>query len=230
MSDDGKLVVTVEDAEGTAMSDTLIALHRVPRVLAATLAYEHCGVETATALFRINRSPEIPCEEAQSRPSTDATSSRPRRSPRPPPAGISIPALAAKKEDAAAPAENATAVRWDKAACRFCGTGCSVLVGVQNGRVVATRAIGSPGQSRPELHQGLLPVQDHVRRGPPHPPAAAHEGRQVQQGRRVPPITWNQAFDIMAEKWKTALKDRGRLVAMFGSGQWTIWEATPPPS
>ena len=29
MSDDGKLVVTVEDAEGAAMSDTLIALHRV---------------------------------------------------------------------------------------------------------------------------------------------------------------------------------------------------------
>ena len=41
MSDDGKLVVTVEDAEGAAMSDTLIALHRVPQVLAATLAYEH---------------------------------------------------------------------------------------------------------------------------------------------------------------------------------------------
>ena len=41
MSDYGKLVVTVEDAEGAAMSDTLIALHRVPQVLAATLAYEH---------------------------------------------------------------------------------------------------------------------------------------------------------------------------------------------
>ena len=41
MSDNGKLVVTVEDADGAAMSDTLIALHRVPQVLAATLAYEH---------------------------------------------------------------------------------------------------------------------------------------------------------------------------------------------
>ncbi len=28
-------------------------------------------------------------------------------------------------------------VNWDKAPCRFCGTGCSVLVGTQNGRVVA---------------------------------------------------------------------------------------------
>lgn len=41
MSEDGRLVVTVEDAPGAAMSDTLIAIHRVPQVLAATLAYEH---------------------------------------------------------------------------------------------------------------------------------------------------------------------------------------------
>src|SRR4030095_7928334 len=30
-------------------------------------------------------------------------------------------------------------IRWDKAPCRFCGTGCSVLVGTQNGQVVATQ-------------------------------------------------------------------------------------------
>ena len=41
MSDDGRLIVTVEDAHGAAMSDTLIAIHRVPQVLAATLAYEY---------------------------------------------------------------------------------------------------------------------------------------------------------------------------------------------
>ncbi|GAB2180452.1 hypothetical protein DLREEDagrD3_06750 [Denitratisoma sp. agr-D3] len=41
MSADGKLVVTVEDTPHAAMSDTLIAIHRVPEVLAATLAYEH---------------------------------------------------------------------------------------------------------------------------------------------------------------------------------------------
>jgi len=41
MSEDGKLIVTVEDAPGAAMSDTLIAIHRVPEVLAATLAFEH---------------------------------------------------------------------------------------------------------------------------------------------------------------------------------------------
>ena len=30
-------------------------------------------------------------------------------------------------------------IKWDKAPCRFCGVGCSVLVGTQHGRVVATQ-------------------------------------------------------------------------------------------
>ncbi len=44
---------------------------------------------------------------------------------------------------------------------------------------------GCAGQSRPQLHQGLLPVQDHVRRGPADPADAAHEERQVRQERRL---------------------------------------------
>ena len=48
-------------------------------------------------------------------------------------AGITIPgvtqALATSKD----------VIRWDKAPCRFCGTGCSVLVGTREGRVVATQ-------------------------------------------------------------------------------------------
>ena len=58
MSADGRLVVTVEDAPGAAMSDTLIAIHRVPQVLAATLAYEHSDAHLSTQ-------PDSPCEEAQ---------------------------------------------------------------------------------------------------------------------------------------------------------------------
>ncbi|MFK4581908.1 nitrate reductase NapA [Bradyrhizobium ottawaense] len=39
------------------------------------------------------------------------------------------------------------------------------------------------------------------------------------------PVSWTEAFDIMEVKWKEAMKKRGpNGVAMFGSGQWTIWE------
>ena len=138
-------------------------------------------------------------------------------------AGIPMPVVA----QGTAPAADADGVKWSKAPCRFCGTGCGVNVAVKDNRVVATH--GDPqgrGQPRPQLRQGLLPVQDHVRRGPPDDAAAAHEGRQVRQGRRVrAACRWDQAFDVMAEKFKRALKEKGpTAVGMFGSGQWTIWE------
>lgn len=50
-------------------------------------------------------------------------------------AGIGIPVVAEAQQGSG----GSTKVRWDKAACRFCGTGCSVLVGVQEGRIVATQ-------------------------------------------------------------------------------------------
>jgi len=59
MSADGRLIATVEDAAGAAMSDTLIAIHRIPEVLAATLAYEHNDTY-------LSNQPDSPCEEAQS--------------------------------------------------------------------------------------------------------------------------------------------------------------------
>ncbi|WP_374486070.1 nitrate reductase catalytic subunit NapA [Zoogloea sp.] len=143
-------------------------------------------------------------------------------------AGVSLPALAAKKDAAPAPADtgNANAVRWDKAPCRFCGTGCSVLVGVQNGRVVATQ-----GDPDAPVNRGLNCIkgyflskimygEDRLTR----PLLRMKDGKYSKDGEFMP-ISWNQAFDIMAEKWKAALKAEGPgSIGMFGSGQWTIFE------
>jgi nitrate reductase NapA len=39
------------------------------------------------------------------------------------------------------------------------------------------------------------------------------------------PVSWDEAFDVMAEKFKAALKAKGPTsVGMFGSGQWTTLE------
>ena len=48
-------------------------------------------------------------------------------------AGVTLPGV---KNAVAA---NGDAIRWDKAPCRFCGVGCSVLVGTREGRIVATQ-------------------------------------------------------------------------------------------
>lgn len=65
MSADGRLIATVEDASGAAVSDTLIAIHRIPQVLAATLAYEHRDAHFSNRPDQRNQL-KSPCEEAQS--------------------------------------------------------------------------------------------------------------------------------------------------------------------
>ncbi|GAA5174003.1 nitrate reductase catalytic subunit NapA [Niveibacterium umoris] len=141
-------------------------------------------------------------------------------------AGLS---LAAPKKDAApaaAPASPDTNLRWDKAPCRFCGTGCSVLVGVQGGRVVATQ-----GDPDAEVNRGLNCIKGYflskIMYGADRlttPLLRKKDGVYDKNGEFVQ-VSWNEAFDIMAEKWKAALKEKGPTsIAMFGSGQWTIWE------
>ena len=133
-------------------------------------------------------------------------------------AGIALPVAAAPAAD--------DGIRWDKAACRFCGTGCSVLVGTQDGRVVATQ-----GDPESEVNRGLLCVKGYflskIMYGADRlktPLLRKKDGRYDKNG-EFTPVSWKEAFDVMAEKWKEALKNGGpTAVGMFGSGQWTIWE------
>lgn len=45
---------------------------------------------------------------------------------------------------------------WDKAPCRFCGTGCSVMVGVKDGKILAVK--GDPHSS---VNQGTLCIKGY---------------------------------------------------------------------
>ncbi|WP_415258296.1 nitrate reductase catalytic subunit NapA [Thauera phenylacetica] len=137
-------------------------------------------------------------------------------------AGIGIPVVA----EAQQPGAGSTKVRWDKAACRFCGTGCSVLVGVQDGRVVATQ--GDPDSP---VNRGLNCIKGYflskIMYGEDRltKPLLRMKNGQYDKNGEFTPISWNQAFDIMEQKWKKAIKEHGAdSVAMFGSGQWTVWE------
>jgi len=53
-------------------------------------------------------------------------------------AGVTLPA------DGLATAVGDAQVKWSKAPCRFCGTGCGVNVAVKDNRVIATRATRRP--------------------------------------------------------------------------------------
>jgi len=105
-------------------------------------------------------------------------------------------------------------VTWNKAPCRFCGTGCHVMVGVKNDRVVAVT-----GDRDAEVNKGLLCVkgyhvgmvlygEDRLRT-----PLLRKDGQLV-------PISWEEAITLIAEKIHAA----PQKFAFYGSGQWTIPE------
>ena len=129
-------------------------------------------------------------------------------------AGISLPAA-----PAAAQTAGADKIRWDKAACRFCGTGCGVLVGVQDGRVVATQ-----GDPEAEVNRGLNCVKGYflakIMYGADRlktPLLRKKDGRYDKNG-EFTPVSWKEAFDVMAEKWKDGApqgrSDHGRHVRL----------------
>jgi nitrate reductase NapA len=136
-------------------------------------------------------------------------------------ASIGVP-LAAPKDAGAADA----GIRWDKAPCRFCGTGCSVLVGVRNGRVVATQ-----GDPDAPVNKGLNCIKGYflskIMYGEDRltTPLLRKKGGKYDKNGEFTKVSWDEAFDVMAQKYKEALKAKGpSAVGMFGSGQWTVWE------
>ncbi|WP_420546694.1 nitrate reductase catalytic subunit NapA [Curvivirga sp.] len=137
-------------------------------------------------------------------------------------AGVSLPAEASNLVTDS----SKTDLQWDKAACRFCGTGCSVMVATKGGKVVA-----SHGDAESEVNKGLNCVKGYflskIMYGKDRltqPLLRMSNGKYDKNG-EFTPISWDQAFDIMEEKWKKALKEKGPTgIGMFGSGQWTVWE------
>ncbi len=106
---------------------------------------------------------------------------------------------------------------WDKAPCRFCGTGCGVMVGVKDGRVVAVA-----GDELNPVNKGLLCIKGYSLPG-----ILYGEDRltrpMIRSNGKWREATWDEALDLVAEKFSDTLKQYGpEAVAIYGSGQWTI--------
>lgn len=137
-------------------------------------------------------------------------------------AGLSTPASAANLVTE----NDKTKLEWNKAACRFCGTGCSVMIATKNGKVVATH-----GDVKSPVNRGLNCVKGYflskIMYGKDRltKPLLRKKNGKFDKNGDFTPVSWDEAFDIMAEKWKKTLKEKGpTAIGMFGSGQWTVWE------
>src|SRR5215204_2426007 len=121
-------------------------------------------------------------------------------------AQISLPALAQQSLVAGQDAK----LKWSKAPCRFCGTGCGVMVAVKDNHVVATH-----GDIKAEVNRGLNCVKGYflskIMYGHDRltQPMLRKTNGKFDKNGEFTPVTWEEAFDIMAEKFKTALKKQG---------------------
>jgi nitrate reductase NapA len=117
-------------------------------------------------------------------------------------------------------------LKWSKAPCRFCGTGCGVNVAVKDGRIVATQ-----GDTLAPVNRGLNCVKGYflskVLYGADRltQPLLRKSGGKFDKNGEFTPVSWDEAFDVMAAQFKRVLREKGpSAVGMFGSGQWTVWE------
>jgi nitrate reductase NapA len=128
--------------------------------------------------------------------------------------GLPVSAMLARQAEAAN-----MGITWDKAPCRFCGTGCGVLVGVKNGKVVATK-----GDAEAPVNKGLNCIKGYFL-------AKIMYGEDrltkplLRKGDKFEEISWDEALDKIAAEMQKVIKESGpQAIGMFGSGQWTIHE------
>ncbi|MCF6184760.1 MAG: nitrate reductase catalytic subunit NapA, partial [Bacteroidales bacterium] len=136
--------------------------------------------------------------------------------------GISLP-----KQLKAAPQKAESDWRWDKAVCRFCGTGCGIMVATKNDKIVAVK-----GDPAAPVNRGLNCIKGYfnakIMYGEDRlkvPLMRVNENGEFDKHGKFKPISWKKAFDEMEKQIKKSLKELGPTgIGIFGSGQYTVQE------
>ncbi|MDD3598355.1 twin-arginine translocation signal domain-containing protein, partial [Sulfuricurvum sp.] len=89
--------------------------------------------------------------------------------------------------------------RWDKAACRFCGTGCGIMMATKDDRIVAVK-----GDPLAPVNRGLNCIKGYfnakIMYGADRltqPLLRMNDQGQFDKHGKFKPISWERAFDEM---------------------------------
>ncbi|BDQ28488.1 periplasmic nitrate reductase subunit alpha [Helicobacter ailurogastricus] len=134
---------------------------------------------------------------------------------------LTPPALQAKAEHAQ------EGWKWDKAVCRFCGTGCGIMVATKDDKIVATK-----GDPLAPVNRGLNCIKGYfnakIMYGADRlvePLLRVNEKGEFDKKGKFQQVSWKRAFDEMEKQFKKYYKEMGPTgVGVFGSGQCTIPE------
>ena len=126
-----------------------------------------------------------------------------------------VAAVTAGGTAAALPADpGGRRLQWVKSVCRFCGTGCGVLLGMQDGKLMALR-----GDPKHPTTKGLVCAKALFL-----PKIVRSEDRlrypMIRRNGRLERASWKEAMELVASRFADAVKRHGPdAVAYYGSGQ-----------
>ncbi len=117
--------------------------------------------------------------------------------------------------------------KWDKAVCRFCGTGCGIMIARKDGKIVATK-----GDPAAPVNRGLNCIKGYfnakIMYGEDRlvmPLLRMNEKGEFDKKGKFQQVSWQRAFDEMEKQFKKAYNELGVTgIGIFGSGQYTIQE------
>ena len=108
----------------------------------------------------------------------------------------------------------AGATNWHKSVCRYCGVGCGVMIGEDNGKLVAIK-----GDKENPVNYGLLCVKAFYMHRIQYAKTRLKYPMIKKKGKFVR-ASWDEAMDLVAKKFKESVKKyRPDSVAFYGSGQ-----------
>lgn len=117
--------------------------------------------------------------------------------------------------------------KWDKAVCRFCGTGCGIMVATRDDKIVAVK-----GDPLAPVNRGLNCIKGYfnakIMYGADRlqkPLLRVDESGNFSKKGKFKPVSWKRAFDEMEAQIRKTLSELGPTgLGIFSSGQYTIME------
>lgn len=121
--------------------------------------------------------------------------------------------------------------RWDKAACRFCGTGCGIMLATK-GDGKERKIVAVKGDPAAPVNRGLNCIKGYfnakIMYGADRlqkPLLRVDADGNFDKKGKFQEVSWKRAYDKMEKHIKKALKHSGpEGVGIFASGQYTVME------
>ncbi|MCZ6899566.1 MAG: molybdopterin-dependent oxidoreductase, partial [Bacteroidetes bacterium] len=102
---------------------------------------------------------------------------------------------------------------WHKSVCRFCGTGCGVMIGKKDGKIARIRG------DKEAHNKGVICIK-----GSMLAEISQLSGRltkpKIRRNGVLKEASWEEAMSLVADKFSQSIKENGPdSVAFYGSGQ-----------